>query len=258
MRAILAFILAITTLVGCDRQPEPEYGPQQLTEAERERIKKLKVRVGGDANYPPFVFRDETGKLTGLSVEMFEELAKRIGLKYEYTFIGQRAEMLKKLEDKEIDMTLASRTSSSRPYLIVTQPYEYSKGTLLINKGFNAAKIETVGAGRGYASVTWLKTNRPEYAILEFEDDTHCIANLRQAKVDACIMGREMAFFFLDALKLNLDDFVLTPVEYSYFLSFGVHADNIELVDILMKGLETIPTAKRDEIIKKWFKEPLN
>lgn len=256
MRVIYALILFVS-LAGCNK-PEhvKEYGPQQLNQVEQDRVKKLFIRVGGDANYPPFVFKGPDGKLMGLAVDMFEEMASRIGLKYEYAFTGQRIEILKKLQDKEIDVTLAARTTPSRPYLIVTQPYEYSKGTLLTNSGFSGAKIKTVGAGRGYSSVTWLKKNKPEYTVIEFEDDAHCISNLRVGKVDSCIMGREIALFLLDTLKLNPADFTLLPVEYNYFLSFGVHADNTQLVDIFIKGLETIPTSRKAAIIKKWLKEP--
>jgi len=257
MRVILAFLLALT-LIGCDRQGPVgrEYGPQQINDVDRAKISLLTVRVGGDANYPPFVFKDKNGKLAGLSVDMFEEVAKNIGLKYEYAFIGQRAEMLKQLQEKKIDMTLASRTASSRPYLTATQPYEYSKGTLLVNKGFDPKQIRTVGAGRGYASVTWLKTNKPEYAVVEIEDDSACIKSLMSKQVDSCIMGREIAFFLLEAANLDVKDFDMTPVDYNYFLSFGVHSDNVVLVDILIKGLETIPTSRRNELLKKWLKEP--
>jgi len=256
MRAILALLLVTFSLLGCDKPAEREYGPQQFSDAERAKIATLDVRVGGDANYPPFVFKDENGKLTGLSVDMFEEVAKKINLKYEYTFIGQRADMLKQLQDKKIDMTLASRTATSRPYLTATQPYEYSKGTLLVNNGFNPSNIKTVGAGRGYASVTWLKANKPQYAVVEFEDDSFCIKALQEKKVDACIMGREIAYFLIDKAKLNINDFDLTPIEYNYFLSFGVHIDNLELADILIKGLDAIPASRRNEILKKWLKEP--
>jgi len=162
----------------------------------------------------------------------------------------------KQLEEKKIDMTLASRTATSRPYLTATQPYEYSKGTLLVNKDFNPSNIKTVGAGRGYASVTWLKANKPQYTVVEFEDDSFCIKALQEKKVNACIMGREIAYFLLDKAKLNINDFDFTPIEYNYFLSFGIHIDNIELADILIKGLDAIPASRRNEILKKWLKEP--
>lgn len=258
MSRIFAYLFAALVLSSCNKLAEPPHqvAPGQLSQADKARISELTIRVGGDANYPPFVFKGEDGKLTGLAVDYLDAVAKNIGLKYEIAFVGQRADMLKKLQNKEIDVTYASRSSSSRPYLMVTQPYEYSKGTLLVLNTTNPGRIKTVGAGRGYASVTWLKTNKPEYEVIEYDDDEQCIKFLRAGTVDSCIMGREMVFFYFDKLKLDKDDFFMAPVEYNYFLSFGVHVDNIELVDILMKGMETLPASKRRELLTKWLKEP--
>ena len=231
--------------------------PGQLTEAEKQRIKSIgTIKVGGDASYPPFVFVGPDGKLKGLSVDFLDEVTQKLGIKYEITFIGQRAEILKQLEEKKIDITLASRTSSSRPYLIATQPYEYSRGTIAVRKGTDPGKIKSIGAGRGYASVTWLKLNRPGLEIIELDDDTECLKRLHASRIEACIMGREMMFFLTDHLKIPIKDFDLTPTAYEYFLSFGVHTDNNELRLVLSKGVELIPSSRRREILKKWLKEP--
>ena len=256
MNKFIALFLCLA-LFGCEKEPPPPapIPPGKISQADKEWIKTQTIRVGGDANYPPFVFADADGKMTGLAIEYFDEVARKLDLKYEVTFIGQRAEMLKKLEAKEIDVTLASRTSASRPYLIVTQPYEYTKGAIVVRKG-HTTNVKQVGAGRGYASVTWLKLNKPEIQVVEFDDDAKCLQALKAKTVESCIMGREIAFFLLDKLKYPQKDFDLTPVAYDYFLSFGVHIDNPGLVSLLSKGMDLIPSSRRREILQKWLKEP--
>lgn len=43
-----------------------------------------KIIVGLDDKYPPFGFRDEHGRLVGFDIDLAEEVAKRMGMKFEF------------------------------------------------------------------------------------------------------------------------------------------------------------------------------
>jgi ABC-type amino acid transport substrate-binding protein len=212
--------------------------------------------VGGDANYGPYVFKGEDGKLTGLAVDVLRETAKQVGLSFEVTVIANRAEVVEALKDRSIDISLANRASPSRPFMAISQPFVFSRGTFIGRRNLRAHEIGVVAVVKGSASVTFMELNYPSIQQVEIGNTEGCFAVLRQQVVDACLMGREQAFFFIKKLKLSPSDFTLLPVNYDYFLSFGTHVDDNVLTGILIKGLDAVPTAKKKELLKKWLLEP--
>src|SRR5690349_7055872 len=43
------------------------------------------LRIAATKTFPPFTFTDDAGKFTGIDVEILTEVAKRLGLKAEFT-----------------------------------------------------------------------------------------------------------------------------------------------------------------------------
>ena len=79
------FFLAslIALLCACVFSPAHADDPRSLLP---EQVKKTRVlRVGSQQTYPPIEYRDhKTGRVVGLSAELLEEIAKRLGLKLEW------------------------------------------------------------------------------------------------------------------------------------------------------------------------------
>lgn len=252
----LLLVLVAFVLVACSQQEQRSLQPILTPEETAYLAQHPTVRVGGDANYGPYVFRDVDGKLTGLAVDMLHETAKQVGLGFKVTVIADRAEVVQALRNKDIDISLANRASPNRPFMAISQPFVFSRGTFIGRRPLRAHEIEVVAVVKGSASITFMKLNYPSVQQVEISNTEGCFTVLQQQVVDACLMGREQAFFFIKKLRLNADDFTLLPVSYDYFLSFATHVDDGILTGILIKGLNAVPTAKKKELLKKWLLEP--
>ncbi len=69
------------------------------------------VRVGTDPTAPPFSFYDENGKLVGFSVEIAEELCKRMGKRAEFVIVPFSS-LIPSLLEKKIDLIASSMSDT--------------------------------------------------------------------------------------------------------------------------------------------------
>jgi polar amino acid transport system substrate-binding protein len=92
---------------------------------------KLRVAV---SERPPYSFRDEDAKWTGLGISLWEKIAGRLGLSFEYVEVPF-AEIPGKLASGECDLTPNLPLSGDRSDLIrYTEPYLLSHGVLLTRR----------------------------------------------------------------------------------------------------------------------------
>jgi ABC-type amino acid transport substrate-binding protein len=66
---------------------------------------KDSVRVGVHP-FPPFVIQTETGELTGLCVDLWEDLAREMSVEYEYVRYTDPTGMIRALDYEEIDIAI--------------------------------------------------------------------------------------------------------------------------------------------------------
>jgi len=79
-----------------------------------------KLRVGVTIT-PPFMFKNEQGQWTGVSISLWEEVARRLSIPYEYV---QTDDFLKKLQSGDLDLCLALTMHPDRLALVTfSQPY---------------------------------------------------------------------------------------------------------------------------------------
>src|SRR5262249_29166250 len=105
---------AATFLTGCEQDKTP------------------KLRVGMEASYAPFEFKNEKGELDGVDVKIAEALAKHLGLKLvisEYTFAG----IITALQGDEIDCIISAMTATDerRKSIDFSDPYVFTAIAML-------------------------------------------------------------------------------------------------------------------------------
>ncbi len=76
---------------------------------------------------PPFAFRDAAGQWTGISIDLWDMIAQRLDLRYEWVELPLDA-MFEQLERQELDVAIAaiSVTPEREQRVDFTQPYYYS------------------------------------------------------------------------------------------------------------------------------------
>lgn len=84
----------------------------------------------------PFVFKNEAGKLTGFSVDLWNEIASRNGYTYSYKIHKEFKNMLKSVEEKKSDLAIAniSITSAREKVMDFSYPFYDSGIVVLIPK----------------------------------------------------------------------------------------------------------------------------
>ena len=98
----------------------------------------------GIADRPPYAIKDEKGEWRGIGPDLWEEVAKRLGIKFQYKECLQ-SEMHDKLKNHEIDMILV--IGQSVDFLDAedfTQPYAFSHGAAVIGFSSITSTIENI------------------------------------------------------------------------------------------------------------------
>lgn len=95
------------------------------------------LKVGTNANFPPFEFIDDNAKITGFDIELIDALTKEAGLEYEVINMGFDA-LIPALKSGKIDVAVSgmSATPERKKAVDFTTPY-YNTQNLFMKKADN-------------------------------------------------------------------------------------------------------------------------
>jgi polar amino acid transport system substrate-binding protein len=115
--------------------------------AANERFKKVLDRgvlvVGVKADYKPWAFRDSSGKLVGMEIDMAQDVADALGVKLKLIPV-QSSNRMQFLEQGKIDLMIATMSDKAnrRKLVGVPQPNYYTSGTNVLAKKGMVSKWE--------------------------------------------------------------------------------------------------------------------
>jgi polar amino acid transport system substrate-binding protein len=108
-------------------------------EAKNDRFKKVlergKVVVGVKADYKPWGFRDASGKLVGMEIDMAQDVANALGVSLELVPV-QSSNRMQFLQQGKIDLMIATMSDKAnrRKVVGVPDPNYYTSGTNVLAK----------------------------------------------------------------------------------------------------------------------------
>ena len=126
-RVLCAVILASFTLAATQ------------VNAANDRFMKVmergKLVVGVKADYKPWGFRDSSGKLVGMEIDMAQDVADALGVKLELVPV-QSSNRMQFLEQGKIDLMIATMSDKAnrRKVVGIPQPNYYTSGTNVLAK----------------------------------------------------------------------------------------------------------------------------
>lgn len=95
---LVLVVLTAALIAGC---------AGQKAESVLDKIKTSgKVVVGTSADYAPYEFVDDAGKITGFDVELMEEIAKRMGVELVWTDMPFDS-LIAAVQEGKIDMSIS-------------------------------------------------------------------------------------------------------------------------------------------------------
>jgi len=221
---------------------------------------KRKILVGGDFNYPPYEFLDETGQPTGFATEVTQALAQEMNLDIEIR-LGPWSEAVKHLEKGQIDVIQGMFYLPERDLTFdFSQSYMLSHYVTAMRK--KAGPIpsqlkELAGLSlviqKGDAILNILQRQGGFTQVTEVESQEDALKAVAEGKYDCAIVSRVSALHQMkqhDWPNLQLGNQPIYSMEYAYAVAHGQKA----LLAEFSEGLKVLErNGEYRRIYQKWM-----
>ncbi len=254
----ITFLLLFVSVLFCkvERDNNLIFTKEELTWIKN----NPKIKVGVDANWPPFDYIDITGQHQGVSSEYLNLITKYTGLRFDI-YSDAWINVLDKIQKKELDLlACAAKTSQRESYLNFTDSYldveivVVGRKDLKINT-FDEIKNYKVAVQKNnyiYEDLSRMFPNMKFYFVKSNEEAFKAIS---YGKADFYLGNLAVVTYFIEKdLLTNLEIKMKSDFE-SAKLSIAVLKENKILFDIIQKVLDSISEEEKDKINKKWILE---
>lgn len=214
--------------------------------------------VGVDANFRPFEYKNEQGKFTGFDVELFDAVAKDIGIDYKWQTMDFNG-IIPGLQSKNLDAAIAAITIKSDREKVVDFSYPYYDAGLVMLVRADNTDIKTFEDLKGKAVATKLATTSADYLkaqgikeIKLFPNTDNLFMELLTKNVDAVFFDSPPLMYYAQNQGKGKVK-VVGPLYQgqSYGIAFPQGSELREKVTISI--LKMKEDGSYDELYKKWF-----
>lgn len=218
------------------------------------------IKVGTDATYPPFGFKDEaTGALTGFDIDIIQAIGKEENLKVEVENLNFDG-LLPALESGNINVAISDMTITKERAAQVdfSDPY-YKAGTGLVVgidnntiHSFKDLEGKRIGVSIGSTGAEVAHTIK-DGQVREFNTIVDAFLELKNGGIDVVLNDTPVNQYYIDtkgknSAKIVGEDYDVQP------LGIAVKKGNTELLSKINKGLAKIKENGQYAVIyKKWF-----
>lgn len=216
------------------------------------------LRLGVDASWPPFEFRDDQGRYQGLAADYIEIIRERLAIKLTPIEPVSWTAVLEQVAQGKIDLLPGIMSTPERQnYLAFTRPYLDFPIVILAHQGgaqphnlkeLYGLKIAVV---ENYAPHELLRNHHPDLNLVALPNVSSALQALATDEVDAVVGDLASSVWSLRQLKLE-GLYVSGETPYRYQLAMAVPRDNKILVGILDKVIADMSSAEVAEIQQKW------
>ena len=219
---------------------------------------KLSVAVQSDQF--PFDFI-QNGKEVGFSIDLMNEIAKRLGLTPSYTTVSLDA-LLAGVPAKQYDIGAVglSIKPDRQKVMAFSEPYYYGYYGIIAKKsaGITADSDfagKTIALVSGSAQDTYAQQHYPKAKIKRFDSQPPAIVALEGGQVDAFFVGGPDTIKYLQQYS---DLTLVSSIQTATPNGFPMSLDAPGLVSAVNSALEAMyADGTYTTIYKKWFTEPL-
>ena len=248
---------------GAKPQVQVEDKKIVLSKTEQKWLKDHPViKLGAEANWPPFEFVDKSGEIQGFTSEVAQLIERRLGIKFEVISRFSWAETLEKMRNHEIDVVGGiTKTKKRQQFLKFTK--EYVSPPIAIYTRKNGIKIsyindlinKTVAIENQFALHERLVTEYPGIKLLPVTTTLDALTAVSYGNADAYIGNQGSANWILSEntlTNLNISRVKLSEVDNKGHC-FAVRKDWTVLQGILDKALVSISELEMASIRHKWL-----
>ena len=215
-----------------------------------------RITVVGDIAYAPFEFRDNSGKVAGISVDLWKLWGKKTGVEVVYRVYdwSKAIEMLRQGKADAIggiflrdDPTLGF----SQPHFKVNISIVSSKGINRID-GLQGLKGFQVGVVRGDFMEKHLRQAAPDVPLVLAPNYDVLVKMALGGKVKVFVCDEPVAKFILAKYgALDQFHFSVKPLR-AEMLRAGVRSQDKQLLELINQGFSRITQDEKMEIVLRW------
>jgi ABC-type amino acid transport substrate-binding protein len=218
------------------------------------------IKIGADANWPPFEYIDSSGKYQGIASDYLYLISKYTGLQFEVDASDWYSTILK-IRDKKLDMlACVAKTPDREKYLNFTSPFlnidivVIGKKELQINN-FDEIKNYKVAVQKGNFVYEKLIKKFPNIEFIFASSNKEAFEFVSYGKADIFIGNMPVFSYFVEKEMLtNLE--VKFKADFEKIdLSMAVLKENEILFHIIEKVMPKIVDEEQEKINKKWIFE---
>jgi polar amino acid transport system substrate-binding protein len=226
-------------------------------------IKRGKIVIGVKPDYKPWGFRDTSGNLIGMEIDMAQDVADALGVKLELVAV-QSSNRMQFLQQGKIDLMIATMSDRSdrRKIVGVPDPNYYTSGTNVLSKKGLLKKWEDLRGkpvcGKQGAFYNKIVAKRYGAKVVAFKNN----AEAKQAVRDRKCLGfvYDDSSIMSDLTSGDWDDYEM-PFETEDDNPWGLAVPVEELDGIwgnFMSGMiyRWLATGRLIELEKKWGIQP--
>lgn len=245
---LVVFLLAGLAfgLVGC--------GSQAGTDAQQT------IKVGMDAAYKPFEFRDEQNKIVGFDIDLMNAIGEQAGLKMEMVDTAWDG-IIPALLNGKIDIIASAMTITDerKKSVLFSEPYFTSGQAIVVpvadttTQTVDDLKGKVIGVqinSTGDIAATENAKNAKQ--IKRYNVIPDAFVGLGNGEIQAIVADAPVVLAYQKANpgKIRILDKYLTEEQFG----FAMKQDQTELADKVNKALKELKdNGKYDEIYTKWF-----
>ncbi len=256
---IAALVFGLVLVLAACAPPATPVAPAEEAQPAAEPTARITIKVGMNAEYPPFEFVDEEGNIVGFDVDLIAALAERAG--FDYELINTKWDgIFAALAAGEFDVVASAVTITEERQQIVdfTDPYfnaGQSIAVLATNeeiKGVEDLKGKRIGVQLGTTGD--IEASKIEGAIVKrYEEITLAFQALANGDVDAVVNDTPTSAAIIKA-NPELNAKIVGEPFTNEFYGIAVNKNKPEIRDALNKALAEIKEdGTYDEIYQKWF-----
>lgn len=161
------------------------------------------IKIGTNANYPPFEYVDENSKIIGFDIELIDAISKKVGFDYEIVNMGFDG-LIPALKSGKIDVIAAGMSATetrkkavdfSDSYYVTENLFIKQKDDLKINSK-DDLKGKTVGVQLGTVQEQAARELKG-IKVFSIEDVFAAIMALKSGKIDAVLVDSSVGYGYL-------------------------------------------------------------
>ncbi len=220
------------------------------------------ISVVTDDNFPPYVFRDNEGKLQGIIIDQWRVWEKRTGVTAEIHGMDWN-DAVRRMKEGEFDVIDAMfKTPERTAYLDFGKPYTTIEVSIFFRS--SVAGINNLSSLRGFpvaarlgdTAVKLLQENSITPMML-YNNYEAIITAASEHKLNIFVMDKPPAQYFLHKLGIGAEFRMSDPVSIGEFHR-AVRKGSTKLLELVEKGFEDVGVKELAGIKNKWFGQTLD